>query len=412
MDHSSRTGYEIIVEALRYWNVHYIAGVTGGGIIHFLSYIDDFSNDLFEERGTTGFFNIGEYTAGFMPLGSFLANGSINACIATTGAATKLLSCGISDAKLHDIPALYIIPVSAKSSQDLCPLQDTSAAGSNVVEAIRAEIPNNVFVFDDRRHIYANLYGAAESLANNKPTVLVLEHEALSQSSDIQKIPDIPVIQYDQAEAARFCQDMAIESRNRKIVILAGEELNRYSEAPALLAHLSNLLSAQVVWSINGANAVEHASPRGFGYISFGGNDIAKDLWNSIDNQTLLLSLGASPDEYTTNLEEFEAGATFCATALRFGYGQSEAMLKLRSKSPLYRTLAPLDALLRALIIQFTNKEYHHVPSPTAPQQLNTRNIAPPRPGHVDTAQFFSILHDCWPENTISFDRLRANCWH
>lgn len=404
MDHDTRTGYEIIVETLRHWGVQYISGVTGGGIIHFLSHIDDLSSELPETMETTGFFNIGEYAAGFMPLGSFLANGSINACIATTGAATKILSCGISDAKLHDIPALYIIPVSARSSQGLCPLQDTSASGSNAVEAIRAEIPNNVFVFDDSRRMDANLHAAAESLAHNKPTVLVLEHEALSRPTDIQEIPDIPALQYDEAEASRFCQDLARESRDRKIVILAGEELSRYPEAPSLLERLSSLLSAPVVWSINGANAVDHASPWGFGYISFGGNDIAMDTWNGIDDQTLLLSLGAAPDEYTINLGDFKAGATFCATALPFGYGQHGATLKRRSRGAFYQTLVPLDTLLNALIIQFTHQEHRHLPSPAAPQQLNTRRIAPPRPGHADAVQFFSMLHDSWPENTIGFD--------
>lgn len=122
---SKKTGYQLIFEALKGWGIRLYCGVTGGGVIHFLKHIRPY-----DARNPTqaGFMTLGEYSAGFVPLGYFLKRGEIAAAVATTGAATKLLTCGMSDAKLHDIPAVYIVPLSGPNTQGLSPLQDTSVA--------------------------------------------------------------------------------------------------------------------------------------------------------------------------------------------------------------------------------------------------------------------------------------------
>lgn len=100
--------YQFLIDTLKSWGITLYTGVTGGGVIHYLKYLDTLHDT---SSGKPEFFTFGEYNAGFVPLGYYLASGKIAAAVATTGAATKLLACGLSDAKLHDIPAVYIVPL-------------------------------------------------------------------------------------------------------------------------------------------------------------------------------------------------------------------------------------------------------------------------------------------------------------
>lgn len=138
--------YQTIINTLSNWGIRLYAGVNGGGVIHLLKYLDPLGQDVPE---TPSFLTIGEYTAGFIPLGYYLGSGGIAASVATTGAATKLICCGLSDAKLHDIPVVYIVPVSNGSTVGFSPLQDTTEYGSNIVQQLRAELPDSVFLLDN-----------------------------------------------------------------------------------------------------------------------------------------------------------------------------------------------------------------------------------------------------------------------
>ena len=69
--------------------------------------------------------------------------------LTTTGAATKLGSSGITDAKLHNIPAVYVIALNSTLSIGLSPLQDVSEHGMNVIPQLRAELGEACIVVDD-----------------------------------------------------------------------------------------------------------------------------------------------------------------------------------------------------------------------------------------------------------------------
>ena len=89
----------------------------------------------------------GEYVAGFVPLGHYLATGEIAAAAATTGTATKLLLCGLSDAKLHRIlPAVYLLAATPSRMALQSPLQDTTTSGSNPVDQVAAELPKGLCI--------------------------------------------------------------------------------------------------------------------------------------------------------------------------------------------------------------------------------------------------------------------------
>ncbi|TMF58847.1 MAG: hypothetical protein E6I16_10690, partial [Chloroflexi bacterium] len=102
-----------LIETLRRWGITTYAGVNGGGLIHVTKHLQPFS-DLSEARdGVPRMLTMGEYVAGFMPLGHYLASGRVAGCVTTTGAATKLGGSGMTDAKLHNIPAVYLIALNS-----------------------------------------------------------------------------------------------------------------------------------------------------------------------------------------------------------------------------------------------------------------------------------------------------------
>lgn len=404
------TGYEALVATLESWGIEFCAGVTGGGTIRFLETLPPLQpgEDAAGASEPDGmrFLSLGEYAAGFVPLGSWLASGRIGACVATTGAATKLLGCGLSDAKLHDIPAVYIIPASPASTEGLSPLQDTSRHGSHMLAQLRAELPDGVFVLDDAAAMRRQLQQAHAQLKRCKPVVLILDHGALrtEMAADPYRAPSPPDPAAAAAGTDAFMDALCRSIRGRRVVILAGEELARVPDAPQLTSRLCERLGAPIVWSINGANGVERGNPRGYGYISFGGNDAAIRLWQSIGAEDVLLVLGACPDEYTVNLAPYAAGDTFVLTGLPEGYGQVEGGFGHRAAGAYRQLVASLDTALRSLLDRLDRQLPETRRVDPAPDDLNTRRPGAPRPGHVDMAALFRALDARWRPNTIGFD--------
>ncbi|MFE0753652.1 thiamine pyrophosphate-dependent enzyme [Inquilinus sp. NPDC058860] len=404
------TGYEALVATLESWGIEVCAGVTGGGTIRFLQSLPPLQpeEDAAGRHEPDGlrFLSLGEYASGFVPLGSYLASGRIGACIATTGAATKLLGCGLSDAKLHDIPAVYIVPASPIETEGLSPLQDTSRHGSHMLAQLRAELPDGVFVLDDAAAMGPQLRQAHLQLQRCKPVVLVLDHDALKTqvAADPYRAPLQPNPAPASAEADAFMDEFCRRIRGRRVVILAGEELARYPDSPQLTSRLCERLGAPIVWSINGANGVDRGNPRGHGYISFGGNDVAIRLWQGIGAEDVLLVLGACPDEYTVNLAPYAAGDTFVLTCLPDGYGQVDGGFGHRAAGACRQLVAPLDTALRSLLDRLERQPPETRRAGPAPDDLNTRRPGSPRLGHVDMASLFRALDARWRPNTIGFD--------
>ena len=98
-----------LIETLRRWGITTYAGVNGGGLIHVTKHLEPLTDLEEATDGRPRMLTMGEYVAGFAPLGYYLASGRIAGCVTTTGAATKLGSSGLTDAKLHSIPAVYLI---------------------------------------------------------------------------------------------------------------------------------------------------------------------------------------------------------------------------------------------------------------------------------------------------------------
>ncbi|NTX13795.1 thiamine pyrophosphate-binding protein [Myxococcus sp. CA056] len=401
------TGYEVVLNALSAWGITTCTGVTGGGLLHFLRNLEPHPGMASSPPdGALRLFTLGEYAAGFVPLGSYLATGALGCCVATTGAATKLLSCGLTDAKLHDIPAVFLVPISSATAEGRSPIQDTSALGNNIIPQLQAEIPQGVFVLDQPGTIVQQLLQAQHRLQRYKPIVLVIEPGVLKRPTGMERchFSAIRPAKANPSQVQELVESIRSELDGRRVIILAGEELARVPHAQRLTTRLSQQLGAPLVWSINGANGVERGNTMGHGYISFGGNDAAMAVWKSIGEDDVLLVLGACPDEYTVNLEKFQAGHTFVITSIEDGYGQHNGSFAHRARHAFRQWVTPLESALHSLVEHLESHPPRPLRTRPAPPNLNTSERKPPRPGFVDMRQFFSRLDSLWAPNTLGFD--------
>src|SRR5436190_19359041 len=158
-----------LIETLRRWGITAYAGVNGGGLIHVAKHLEPLSDLPQATDGAPRMLTMGEYVAGFVPLGYYLASGRIAGCITTTGAATKLGGSGMTDAKLHNIPAVYLIALNSTLSIGNAPLQDVSEYGMNVVPQLQAELGEGLVVVDNMNKLEEGLRRAQRVLKHNKP---------------------------------------------------------------------------------------------------------------------------------------------------------------------------------------------------------------------------------------------------
>src|SRR6202162_361026 len=182
------SGNFALVDTLQKWGITFFSGVNGGGLIHVAKQLEPFLGLEQVGDGKPRMQTMGEYVAGFVPLGYYLASGRVAGCLTTTGAATKLGSSGITDAKLHNIPAVYVIALNSTLSIGLSPLQDVSEHGMNVIPQLRAELGDACIVVDDISKLEAQLEQAQSILAESKPVAIAFHPDILSQQVQV----DVP----------------------------------------------------------------------------------------------------------------------------------------------------------------------------------------------------------------------------
>src|SRR6266480_5907949 len=173
-----------LIETLRRWGVTAYAGVNGGGLIHVAKHLEPISDPTEVRDGVPRMLTMGEYVAGFVPLGYYLASGRVAGCITTTGAATKLGGSGMTDAKLHNIPAVYLIALNSTMSIGQAPLQDVSEYGMNVVPQLEAELGEGCVVIDSVHSLEDGLRQAQRVLKRSKPVAIAFHPDVLSRPAD------------------------------------------------------------------------------------------------------------------------------------------------------------------------------------------------------------------------------------
>ncbi|QWP76217.1 thiamine pyrophosphate-binding protein [Lysobacter sp. K5869] len=397
-----RNGYHRLTEAMHEWGVSVCFGVNGGGIIHLLKHFAPYRHRE-RDGDSIEFFSVNEYVAGFMPLGHYLSSGRIAAAAATTGAATKLLLCGLSDAKLHNLPALYLVAATPARLRDRAPLQDTTESGANIAAQIAAELPRGTFVIDDLTRLDAQLAAAAAELSHNAPVALVLPSDVLAAPMPAQ-VPATPAaVPACPHLPARTVLERYLTPRPRgRTLVLVGDEAHAVPDIAALTTRLCAALDAPAVWSINGANAVAHDNPHAVGYLGFGGSAAAARLWRDLGPDDTLVSVGYCADEYTVNFAAPGAGVVWNLAERVPGYGSLDGGFAHLVPGRFVQTVAPLRETV-ATIVDWSPSRLHRGPAPP------THRIAPPRTPRadaqcVDLIDFYRRLDTLWRPDSIGFD--------
>ncbi len=402
LDRSS--GNFALIDTLRKWGVTFFSGVNGGGLIHVTKHLEPYLGLQHSGDRVPRMQTMGEYVAGFVPLGYYLASGRVAGCLTTTGAATKLGSSGITDAKLHNIPAIYVIALNSTLSIGRSPLQDVSEHGMNIVPQLRAELGDACIVLDDIDKMGEQLELAQSILAQSKPVAIAFHPDVLSKDVDL----DVPGRErprmLDQVDADRFVNEFPEVSRGRRVIIYAGAEASRCPGITALTTQLSELLQAPTVWSVNGANAISPDNRYGYGYISFGGNDEAMKLWRSITPDDIVITLGFDSGEYSLNLGTIPAGHVWHFTAWSAPYGHKDGDFRHRVDGDYRVVRGDIEQTLEYVLPLMKGKMKDR-PAVRIPTDLNTRTISRDvRDGCVDAIAFYSELHRSWRPHSIGFD--------
>ena len=402
LDRSS--GNFALIDTLRKWGVTFFSGVNGGGLIHVTKHLEPYLGLQHSGDRVPRMQTMGEYVAGFVPLGYYLASGRVAGCLTTTGAATKLGSSGITDAKLHNIPAVYVIALNSTLSIGRSPLQDVSEHGMNIVPQLRAELGDACIVLDDIDKMGEQLELAQSILAQSKPVAIAFHPDVLSKDVDL----DVPGRErprmLDQVDADRFVNEFPEVSRGRRVIIYAGAEASRCPGITALTTQLSELLQAPTVWSVNGANAISPDNRYGYGYISFGGNDEAMKLWRSITPDDIVITLGFDSGEYSLNLGTIPAGHVWHFTAWNAPYGHKDGDFRHRVDGDYRVVRGDIEQTLEYVLPLMKGKMKDR-PAVRIPTDLNTRTISRDvRDGCVDAIAFYSELHRSWRPHSIGFD--------
>jgi acetolactate synthase-1/2/3 large subunit len=394
-----------LIETLRRWGITGYAGVNGGGLIHVTKHLQPFDDPSQARDGAPRMLTMGEYVAGFVPIGYYLASGRVGGCITTTGAATKLAGSGMTDAKLHNIPAVYIVALNSTLSIGHAPLQDVSVHGMNIVPQLQAELGDGCVVLDDIDSLEEQLERAQSVVLESKPVAICFYPDVLSKPAAV----DVPSRHrprgFRQADVERFVSEFPTIADGRRAIIYVSSEAARWPGMQALTTQFSELLQAPTVWSVNGANAVSPDNRYGFGYISFGGNDEAMKLWRGIGPEDCVIAIGFDPGEYSLNLAAIPAGDVWHLTGWTEQYGHIAGEFRHRVKGTYHVVRGDLDLALGAIIPQLASRGVGRRPAVELPARLNTRHIPRDvREGAVDFFAFYERLHESWRPYSIGFD--------
>src|SRR5439155_22396204 len=85
----TKSGNAVLIDTLRRWGIRIFAGVNGGGVVHVAKHLEPYDELAHSADPASRMLTMGEYVAGFVPLGHWLASCRIAGCRAATGAATE-----------------------------------------------------------------------------------------------------------------------------------------------------------------------------------------------------------------------------------------------------------------------------------------------------------------------------------
>jgi acetolactate synthase-1/2/3 large subunit len=397
-------GNAYLIETLKKWGVELFTGVNGGGIIHLTKLLSPYSTLEQSGDGILRYLTMVEYVSGFIPLGYFLASGKMAACLVTTGAAIKLAACGLSDAKFHNIPAIYLFALNPTFTLGNSPLQDVSMHGMHIAAQVQAELGDGFFLIDAINTLEKKLQSAYEVLISSRPVAIAFHPDILCQPVTLQHELHVRNKESSDVKGLDFLiEQLKVTDKERRIVLYVCSEAARYPKIKHLTTQLAERLQAPTVWSVNGANAVDHDNPLGYGYIALGGNDRALELWNSLGEKDGVIALGFDTGEYSLNLNPIPAGTVWHLTQWHNAYGQIDGSFQHRVAHQYIRILGDISESITYILKHLP--ESVSFPKTHSYTHLNTRTPKKTgRKGCVDLIDFYQALYKLWQPNSIGFD--------
>jgi acetolactate synthase-1/2/3 large subunit len=401
----AKSGNAVLVDTLRRWGIRFFAGVNGGGVVHVAKHLEPYYDLAHSADPASRMLTMGEYVAGFVPLGHWLASGRIAGCVTTTGAATKLGGSGMTDAKLHNIPAVYLIALNSTISIGNAPLQDVSEYGMNVVPQLQAELGEGCVVIDDAKRLEDDLRRAQRVLKHNKPVAIAFHPDVLSRETGADVSWTSHPRTFSAQDVAEFLAEFPRVSKGRRVVVYVSGEAAFAPKIRTLTTVLSKVLKAPTVWSVNGANAVAPDNEYGYGHISFGGNDRAMEIWRGVTKDDVVIALGFDAGEYSLNLAKIPAGHVYHFTDLRDAYGHKDGEFRHRAAHEYRRVHGDIGLVLEEVLPQLARTCADRPDTAPAPSSLNTRDLPQnKRPGTVDFNEFYKRIDRMWRPGSIGFD--------
>lgn len=400
-----RSGNEALIDTLRRWGVTFYAGVNGGGLIHVNKHLEPYDGLEQSGDGVPRMISMGEYVAGFIPHGYWYATGRVAGCVTTTGAATKLGSSGITDAKLQNIPAVYLVALNSTSSVGNGPLQDVSEDGANIVPQLQAELGDGCVVIDNIHTLDESLRRAQRVLLARKPVAIAYRPDVLSQDTDAEVAPVANLRTVRAHDIDAFMGEFPDVARGRRVVLYVSGEAASSPGIQPLIARLARVLRAATVWTANGANAVAADHPYAYGHVSFGGNDRAMELWNGVGPDDVVISLGFDPGEYALNLRRIEAGWLWHFSDLSEPWGHRSGEFRHRVRGQYRRVRGNIARALEEILPRLERADLGDRPEPEQFADLNTRQVwRDVAADRVDLVDFYQRIHRMWRPGTIGFD--------
>ena len=401
----TKSGNAVLIETLRRWGVRFFAGVNGGGVVHVAKHLEPYHELAHSADATARMLTMGEYVAGFVPLGYWLASGRIAGCVTTTGAATKLGGSGMTDAKLHNIPAVYLIALNSTLSIGNAPLQDVSEHGMNIVPQLEAELGEGCVVIDNLDTLEDDLRRAQRILKRNKPVAIAFHPDVLSRETDADVSWTSHPRTFSARDVAEFLAEFPRVAKGKRVVVYVSGEAATAPKIRTLTTVLSKVLKAPTVWSVNGANAVARDNEYGYGHISFGGNDRAMELWRGLGKDDVVVALGFDAGEYSLNLAKIPAGHVYHFTDLHDAYGHKQGDFRHRAANEYRMVRGDIGLVLEEVLPRLAESCKDRPNTPPAPMSLNTREPAKnARHGTVDFQEFYERIDKMWRPGSIGFD--------
>jgi len=382
------TGNSKLIEVISSWGIDLYAGVNGGGVIHLAKYLLPFEGLKQANDGVPRLLNIPEHIAGYVPLGHYLASGKIAAALFTTGGATLLGASGMLDAKLHDIPAVYLIALNATIANGRGPLQDMTPDGLNAISTVRSIYGERCLLVDDIGKLKDVLEKAQTLLKESMPVAILFYPDVLSKETVNFTVPWIKGKSgVSEKDLNQFLSEFPEQIKDKRVVIYVGEEAARYEGIKKQINALSEILKAPVIYSMNGVNAVSSDNKYAAGYIHFGFNDWAKQLWDSLSSKDIVVVLGFDPGEYEMNMGNIPANVWHFTNFVK-PYGSKNGNFKHRVDGSYNEVRGDIALALSKLLPKLLEK-IHERQEPKIPSDLNSRQIEKPGPQHADFVEFY-----------------------